>query len=189
MWKIIGNIGKLGCIVIFFNQLCFKIGVIYGNLEIIIGGNVFKFYVLVCFDICWIQIFKKGIEEFGIRVKVKVVKNKVVLFFCIVEFDIFFGCGISILGCLLDLVEEMGVVVCKGVWYSYEGDNIGQGCDNIIFWMEENLDVIVMIEMLVCQKLIEGFEVKVNLMCFFVVVVKMVVVDKLVLVKVLEVVV
>ena len=90
-------------------------------------------------------------------------KNKVAPPFRIAEFDILFGRGISTLGCLLDLAEETGVVR-KGAWYSYEGDNIGQGRDNTISWMEENPDATATIETLVRQKLTEGSEVKANSM-------------------------
>ena len=84
--------------------------------------------------------------------------------FRIAEFDILFGRGIGTLGCLLDLAEETGVVVRKGAWYSYEGDNIGQGRDNTITWMEENPETAETIEQLVRQKLTEGSEVKANSM-------------------------
>ena len=164
MRKITGNIGKSGCTVIFLNQLRLKIGVTYGNPETTTGGNALKFYASVRLDIRRIQTLKKGTEEFGIRAKVKVAKNKVAPPFRIAEFDILFGRGISTLGCLLDLAEETGVVVRKGAWYSYEGDNIGQGRDNTISWMEENPDATATIETLVRQKLTEGSEVKANSM-------------------------
>ena len=164
MRKITGNIGKSGCTVIFLNQLRLKIGVTYGNPETTTGGNALKFYASVRLDIRRIQTLKKGTEEFGIRAKVKVAKNKVAPPFRIAEFDILFGRGISTLGCLLDLAEETGVVIRKGAWYSYEGDNIGQGRDNTITWMEENPEAAVTIEQLVRQKLVEGSEVKANSM-------------------------
>ncbi len=164
MRKITGNIGKSGCTVIFLNQLRLKIGVTYGNPETTTGGNALKFYASVRLDIRRIQTLKKGTEEFGIRAKVKVAKNKVAPPFRIAEFDILFGRGISTLGCLLDLAEETGVVVRKGAWYSYEGDNIGQGRDNTITWMEENPESTATIETLVRQKLTEGSEVKSNSM-------------------------
>ena len=164
MRKITGNIGKSGCTVIFLNQLRLKIGVTYGNPETTTGGNALKFYASVRLDIRRIQTLKKGTEEFGIRAKVKVAKNKVAPPFRIAEFDILFGRGISTLGCLLDLAAETGVVVRKGAWYSYEGDNIGQGRDNTITWMEENPDATATIETLVRQKLTEGSEVKANSM-------------------------
>lgn len=164
MRKITGNIGKSGCTVIFLNQLRLKIGVTYGNPETTTGGNALKFYASVRLDIRRIQTLKRGIEEYGIRAKVKVAKNKVAPPFRIAEFDILFGRGISTLGCVLDLAEETGVVTRKGAWYSYEGDNIGQGRDNTIGWLEQNPDAKEAIEVLVRQKLTEGSEVTANSM-------------------------
>lgn len=164
MRKITGNIGKSGCTVIFLNQLRLKIGVTYGNPETTTGGNALKFYASVRLDIRRIQTLKRGTEEYGIRAKVKVAKNKVAPPFRIAEFDILFGRGISTLGCLLDLAEETGVVTRKGAWYSYEGDNIGQGRDNTIGWLEQNPEAKDTIETLVRQKLTEGSEVTSNSM-------------------------
>jgi recombination protein RecA len=164
MRKITGNIGKSGCTVIFLNQLRLKIGVTYGNPETTTGGNALKFYASVRLDIRRIQTLKRGTEEYGIRAKVKVAKNKVAPPFRIAEFDILFGRGISTLGCLLDLAEETGVVTRKGAWYSYEGDNIGQGRDNTITWLEQNPEAKDAIEALVRQKLTEGSEVTANSM-------------------------
>ena len=155
MRKITGNIGKSGCTVIFLNQLRQKIGVTYGNPETTTGGNALKFYASVRLDIRRIQTLKRGTEEYGIRAKVKVAKNKVAPPFRIAEFDILFGRGISSIGCLLDLAEENGVVVRKGAWYSYEGDNIGQGRDNTITWLEQNPSQKDEIEVKVRQKLSE----------------------------------
>ena len=164
MRKITGNIGKSGCTVIFLNQLRLKIGVTYGNPETTTGGNALKFYASVRLDIRRIQTLKRGTEEYGIRAKVKVAKNKVAPPFRIAEFDILFGRGISTLGCVLDLAEETGVVTRKGAWYSYEGDNIGQGRDNTIGWLEQNPEAKDAIEVLVRQKLTEGSEVTANSM-------------------------
>lgn len=164
MRKITGNIGKSGCTVIFLNQLRQKIGVTYGNPETTTGGNALKFYASVRLDIRRIQTLKRGTEEYGIRAKVKVAKNKVAPPFRIAEFDILFGRGISTLGCLLDLAEETGVVVRKGAWYSYDGDNIGQGRDNTITWLEQNPDQCAEVERLTRQKLTEGSEVTANSM-------------------------
>ncbi len=155
MRKITGNIGKSGCTVIFLNQLRQKIGVTYGNPETTTGGNALKFYASVRLDIRRIQTLKRGTEEYGIRAKVKVAKNKVAPPFRIAEFDILFGRGISSVGCLLDLAEENAVVVRKGAWYSYEGDNIGQGRDNTITWLEQNPEQKDRIEIQVRQKLSE----------------------------------
>ncbi len=156
MRKITGNIGKSGCTVIFLNQLRQKIGVTYGNPETTTGGNALKFYASVRLDIRRIQTLKRGTEEYGIRAKVKVAKNKVAPPFRIAEFDILFGRGISTVGCLLDLAEENGVVVRKGAWYSYEGDNIGQGRDNTITWLEQNPEQKERIELQVREKLSEA---------------------------------
>ncbi|MGB7485120.1 MAG: recombinase RecA [Phormidesmis sp.] len=136
--KITGNIGKSQCTVIFLNQLRLKIGVTYGNPETTTGGNALKFYASVRLDIRRIQTLTKGNDQFGIRVKVKVAKNKVAPPFRIAEFDIIFGEGISILGCLLDIAEEHDIVVRKGAWYSYEGSNVAQGRDNTIIRMKED---------------------------------------------------
>jgi len=150
--------------VIFLNQLRLKIGVMYGNPETTTGGNALKFYASVRLDIRRIQTLKRGTEEYGIRAKVKVAKNKVAPPFRIAEFDILFGKGISTLGCLLDLAEETSIVSRKGAWYSYEGDNIGQGRDNSIIWLEQNPEAKETIELLVRKKLTEGSEVSANSM-------------------------
>ena len=162
MRKITGNIGKSGCTVVFLNQLRLKIGVTYGNPETTTGGNALKFYASVRLDIRRIQTLKKGTEEYGIRAKVKVAKNKVAPPFRIAEFDILFGRGISTLGCLLDLAEEVGVIVRKGAWYSYDSDNIGQGRDNTIIWMEDNPKIANEIDNLVRKKLGEEAEDRIN---------------------------
>ncbi|GAX37221.1 recombinase RecA [Nodularia sp. NIES-3585] len=160
--KITGNIGKSGCTVIFINQLRQKIGITYGSPETTTGGNALKFYASVRLDIRRIQTLKKGTEEFGNRVKVKVAKNKVAPPFRIAEFDIIFGKGVSTLGCLVDLAEETGVIVRKGAWYSYNGDNISQGRDNAIKYLEEKPDFAAEIKELVRQKLDMGAVVSAN---------------------------
>ncbi len=151
--KITGNIGKSQCTVIFLNQLRLKIGVTYGNPETTTGGNALKFYASVRLDIRRIQTLKKGNDQFGIRVKVKVAKNKVAPPFRIAEFDIIFGEGISILGCLLDIAEEHDIVVRKGAWYSFEGVNVGQGRDNTIIRMKEDPEFAAKVKTLVMAKL------------------------------------
>ncbi len=160
--KITGNIGKSGCSVIFLNQLRQKIGITYGNPETTTGGNALKFYSSVRLDIRRIQTLKKGSDEYGIRAKVKVAKNKVAPPFRIAEFDILFGKGISQLGCLIDIAEETGVITRRGAWYSYNGDNIGQGRENSIKYLEENEKVIAEIEEQVRQKLDMGAVVSAN---------------------------
>ncbi|MDB9509679.1 recombinase RecA [Kamptonema animale CS-326] len=160
--KITGNIGKSGCTVIFLNQLRQKIGVTYGNPETTTGGNALKFYASVRLDIRRIQSLKKGTEEYGNRVKVKVAKNKVAPPFRIAEFDIVFGKGISTTGCLVDLAEETGIITKKGSWYSYNGDNIGQGRETTIKYTDENPEFKAQIEQLVRQKLASGAVVSAN---------------------------
>lgn len=160
--KITGNIGKTGCTVIFLNQLRQKIGVTYGNPETTTGGTALKFYASVRLDIRRVQTLKKGTEEFGIRAKVKVAKNKVAPPFRIAEFDIIFGKGISNLGCILDMAEETGVITRKGAWYSYNGENLAQGRENTIKYMEENPAFAQEVEQQVRQKLAQGVAVSAN---------------------------
>jgi recombination protein RecA len=151
--KITGSIGKSHCTVIFLNQLRQKIGISYGNPEVTTGGNALKFYASVRLDIRRIQTLKKGTEEYGIRAKVKVAKNKVAPPFRIAEFDILFGQGISTMGCLVDLAEQTGVIVRKGAWYSYDGDNIGQGRDNTVQRLIEDPPFATKVEAQVREKL------------------------------------
>ncbi|MGB3642048.1 MAG: recombinase RecA [Rivularia sp. (in: cyanobacteria)] len=160
--KITGNIGKSGCTVMFINQLRIKIGVSYGNPETTTGGNALKYYSSVRLDIRRIQTLKKGTEEFGIRVKVKVAKNKVAPPFRIAEFDVIFGKGISTLGCIVDLAEETSVINRKGAWYSYNGDNISQGRDNAIKYLEEKPEMLEEIKQKVLQELELGAVVSAN---------------------------
>ncbi|MFG6098601.1 recombinase RecA [Leptothoe sp. ISB3NOV94-8A] len=151
--KITGNIGKSGCTVIFLNQLRLKIGVTYGNPETTTGGNALKFYASVRLDIRRIQTLKKGNDQFGIRAKVKVAKNKIAPPFKIGEFDIIFGEGISTLGCIVDLAEENNILIRKGAWYSYQGENISQGRDNAIRYLSDNPEVATDIEQKLRQTL------------------------------------
>jgi recombination protein RecA len=157
--KITANVGRSNCIVIFLNQLRQKIGVSYGSPEVTTGGTALKFYASVRLDIRRIQTLKKGTEEYGIRAKVKVAKNKVAPPFRIAEFDIIFGKGISAVGCIVDLAEEMSIIVRKGAWYSYQGDNIGQGRDNTIKYMEDKPEFAQDIERQIREKLSAGIEV------------------------------
>lgn len=160
--KITSNISKSGSTVIFLNQLRQKIGVTYGSPEVTTGGNALKFYASVRLDIRRIQTLKKGTDMFGIRAKVKVAKNKVAPPFRIAEFDILFGQGISTTGCLVDMAEETDVIVRKGAWYSYDGNNIGQGRENTIQYFIENPEFAEDIEQQVRQKLELGAEVSAN---------------------------
>ena len=159
--KIAGNVGRSGCLVVFLNQLRQKIGVTYGSPEVTTGGTALKFYASVRLDIRRIQTLKKGTEgEYGIRTKVKVAKNKVAPPFRIAEFDIIFGQGISNIGCIIDLAEQTNVISRKGAWYSYNGDNISQGRDNAVKYLEENSEFTKIIEQQVREKLaLESLEI------------------------------
>jgi len=151
--KIAGNIGRSGCLVIFLNQLRQKIGISYGSPEVTTGGTALKFYASVRLDIRRIQTLKKGTEgEYGIRAKVKVAKNKVAPPFRIAEFDILFGTGISRMGCTIDLAEKSDVITRKGAWYSYNGENIAQGRDNAIKYLEDNPEIADAVEQQVREK-------------------------------------
>ena len=144
--KITGNIGKSGCTVIFLNQLRQKIGVVYGNPETTTGGNALKFYASVRLDIRRLQTLKQGNENFGIRVKVKTVKNKVAPPFRIAEFDILFGQGISAVGCIVDLAETAGIIDRRGSWYSYLGENFAQGRDNAVRYLSDRPALVQEVE-------------------------------------------
>ncbi|MEL6939655.1 MAG: recombinase RecA [Cyanobacteria bacterium J06598_1] len=144
--KITGNIGKSGCTVIFLNQLRQKIGVVYGNPETTTGGNALKFYASVRLDIRRVQTLKQGNENFGIRVKVKTVKNKVAPPFRTAEFDILFGHGISTVGCVVDLAEQLGIITRRGAWYSYQDSNFAQGRDNAVRHLIKHPDLAQAIE-------------------------------------------
>ena len=144
--KITGNLGKSGCTVIFLNQLREKIGVVYGSPETTTGGNALKFYASVRLDIRRIQTLKKGENQFGIRVKVKVAKNKIAPPFRIAEFDVLFGQGISTVGCIVDLAEQTGVIARRGAWYSYQDTNFAQGRDNAVIYLTQKPELAQEIE-------------------------------------------
>ncbi|MEA3278540.1 MAG: recombinase RecA [Pseudomonadota bacterium] len=139
--KLTGNIKRSNCVVIFINQIRMKIGVMFGNPETTTGGNALKFYSTVRLDIRRTGAIKKGDEVVGNETKVKVVKNKVAPPFRQVHFDILYGEGISREGELIDLGVQQGVVEKSGAWYSYGGNRIGQGKDNVRNFLKENKDV------------------------------------------------
>ena len=140
--KLTGSIHKSNCTVLFLNQLRSKIGISYGSPEVTTGGNALKFYASVRLDIRRIQTLKKGTEEYGIRTKVKVAKNKTAPPFRIAEMDILFGKGVSSIGCLVDVAETLGVVTRKGAWYSYgEQSNIAQGRDKLVKLLTDDIQL------------------------------------------------
>lgn len=151
--KLTAVVGKTRTTVIFINQLRQKIGVMYGNPETTTGGNALKFYASVRLDIRRIETLKRDGEEYGNRVKVRVVKNKVAPPFKVAEFDILFGEGISSEGCLLDVAAELDVVKKSGTWYSYGDEKLGQGRDKAREYLKENPQILSEIEIQVRNRL------------------------------------
>jgi recombination protein RecA len=136
--KLTGTISKSLTTVIFINQIRMKIGIVYGNPETTTGGNALKFYASVRLDIRKQEAIKEGQEITGNRVRVKVVKNKVAPPFKQAEFDILFNEGISKVGEVVDMGVAMGVVERAGAWYSYDGDRIGQGRENVKGYLRDH---------------------------------------------------
>jgi recombination protein RecA len=140
--KIAGTVNKTNTCVIFINQLREKIGVMFGNPETTTGGRALKFYASMRFDVRRIETIKKGDEMLGNRTRVKIVKNKVAPPFKKAEFDIMYGTGISLAGDVLDTAVENGIVDKAGSWYSYNGERIGQGRENVKDYLNDNPDVL-----------------------------------------------
>jgi recombination protein RecA len=151
--KLTANIKRSNTMVIFINQIRMKIGVMFGNPETTTGGNALKFYSSVRLDIRRIGAVKKGDEVLGNQTRVKVVKNKIAPPFRKCEFDILYNEGISKEGELIDMGVELGLVEKSGAWYSYNGDRIGQGRDNVRDFLRENADIADAIEGAVRQKM------------------------------------
>jgi recombination protein RecA len=136
--KITGNIKNANCLVIFINQIRMKIGVMFGNPETTTGGNALKFYASVRLDIRRIGAVKEGEEVVGSETRVKVVKNKVAPPFKQAEFQILYGTGINRMGEVVDYGVKLGMVDKAGAWYSYQGNKIGQGKNNVMKYLIEN---------------------------------------------------
>ena len=139
--KLTANIKRSNTLVIFINQIRMKIGVMFGSPETTTGGNALKFYASVRLDIRRIGAIKKRDEVIGNETRVKVVKNKVAPPFKQVQFDILYGEGISREGELIDLGVKHGIVEKSGAWYSYGGERIGQGRDNVRDFLKQNEDM------------------------------------------------
>ena len=154
--KLTANIKRSNTLVIFINQIRMKIGVMFGSPETTTGGNALKFYASVRLDIRRIGAIKKRDEVIGNETRVKVVKNKVAPPFKQVQFDILYGEGISREGELIDLGVKYGVVEKSGAWYSYGGDRIGQGRDNVREFLKQNGDAAHAIDTELRDKLLPG---------------------------------
>ncbi|MCB1877584.1 MAG: recombinase RecA [Chromatiales bacterium] len=152
--KLTANIKRSNTLVIFINQIRMKIGVMFGNPETTTGGNALKFYASVRLDIRRTGNIKKGDEIIGSETRVKVVKNKVAPPFKQAEFQILYGEGISREGEVIDLGVKVGVVDKSGAWYSYNGDRIGQGKENVRVFLQENPDICTAIEGQIREKLL-----------------------------------
>ena len=144
--KLTANIKRSNTLVIFINQIRMKIGVMFGNPETTTGGNALKFYSSVRLDIRRTGAIKKGDEVLGNETRVKVVKNKVAPPFKQAEFDILYGEGISREGEIITLGAQLGIIDKSGAWYSYNGDRIGQGKDNVRNFLKENPDIAAGVE-------------------------------------------
>jgi recombination protein RecA len=150
--KIAGSLHRSHTSAIFINQLREKIGVMFGSPETTPGGRALKFYSSVRLDVRRIETLKDGTEAVGNRVRVKVVKNKVAPPFRQAEFDILYGIGISKEGSLIDFGVEEGIVRKAGAWYTYEGDQLGQGKENARTFLREHPDVALDIERRILEK-------------------------------------
>ena len=144
--KLTGNINRSNAMVVFINQIRMKIGVMFGNPETTTGGNALKFYSTVRLDIRRIGAIKRGDEIIGNQTRVKVVKNKVSPPFKTAEFEIIYGHGISREGEIIDLGAKHNIIEKSGSWYSYAGDRIGQGKENVREFLIANPDTAAEIE-------------------------------------------
>ncbi len=144
--KLTANLNRSRTICIFINQLREKIGVMFGSPETTPGGRALKFYSSVRLDIRRIEAIKDGTEVVGSRTRVKVVKNKVAAPFRQAEFDIMYGTGISREGSVLDMAVEKEIVKKAGAWFTYEGEQLGQGRENAKKYLAENVEVLIEID-------------------------------------------
>ncbi len=151
--KLTGAINSTKTTCVFINQLREKVGVMFGSPETTTGGKALKFYASVRLDIRRIETLKDGTEAVGNRTRIKVVKNKMSPPFKVAEFDILYGVGISREGSLIDLGVDQGIVRKAGAWYTYEGDQLGQGKENARNFLRDNDDVANEIEKRIKEKL------------------------------------
>ena len=156
--KLAGAINKSKTVLIFINQLREKIGVMFGNPETTTGGRALKFYASVRMDIRKIENIKQDGEVKGNRVRVKVIKNKVAPPFREAEFDVMYGEGISKVGNVLDMAVNLDIIQKSGSWFSYNGDRVGQGRENVKKYLSENPDILEEVEEKVRDNFKKAFE-------------------------------
>ena len=156
--KLAGALNKTKTVLIFINQLREKIGVMFGNPETTTGGRALKFYASVRMDIRKIENIKQDGEVKGSRVRVKVIKNKVAPPFREAEFDIVYGEGISKEGNILDMAVNLDIIEKAGSWFSYNGERIGQGRENVKKYLKENPDILKEVEGRVRDNFAKAFE-------------------------------
>ena len=151
--KLTGITAKSKTLVIFINQLREKVGVMFGSPETTPGGKALKFYSSIRLDVRKTDTIKNGQDIVGSRTKVKVVKNKVAPPFKTAEFDIMYGEGISIMGCLIDCAIDLGLIEKSGSWFSYNGDKIGQGKENVKAYLTSHPELADEIDKAIREKL------------------------------------
>lgn len=156
--KLAGVINKSKCVVIFINQLREKVGVMFGNPETTAGGRALKYYASVRLDIRKIENIKQDGEVIGNRARVKVVKNKVAPPFREAEFDIVYGKGISKEGNILDIAVNLDIIEKSGSWFSYDGERIGQGRENVKKYLSDNPEMMAEVEKKIRDNFNEAFE-------------------------------
>ncbi len=156
MRKLTGNINRTRTALVFINQIRMKIGVMFGSPETTTGGNALKFYSTMRMDIRRIAALKEGADIIGNRTRVKIVKNKIAPPFKTAEFDIYYGEGISREGSLIDLATAVDIIEKSGAWYSYDGERLGQGRENVRTFLKAHLDIADRIE----QQVGETYDIK-----------------------------
>jgi len=156
--KLAGTISKTNATIIFINQLREKVGIMFGNPETTPGGRALKFYASVRLDIRKIENIKVGGEVLGSRTRVKIVKNKVAPPFREAEFDIVYGKGISKEGNVLDLAVNLDIIEKSGSWFSYNGEKIGQGRENVKIYLSEHKDIMNEVEKKIRDNFNKAFE-------------------------------
>ena len=156
--KLTGALNKTKTVLIFINQLREKIGVMFGNPETTTGGRALKFYASVRLDIRKIENIKQDGEVKGNRVRVKVIKNKVAPPFREAEFDVVYGEGISKAGNILDMAVNLDIIEKSGSWFSYNGERIGQGRENVKRYLKENPKLLEEVESKVRANFAKAFE-------------------------------